>query len=171
MVLADKRTRSLSRCSFITLITYQFSFLLFACRACPRVSLCSPTLAPRTLLAYQHTWLSLFLNLVSLLLPSHQSFSFLMFNNCFLTPPPPPGSCHPLFTFPYPFHLPDLLQPACFSACLLSVWPLLSLRLGELDWRGCGRSAALLTPSVPSAPYPDTGSKHVNGPCPPERRP
>ncbi len=53
MVLADQRTCPPSLCSFITLITYQFSFLLCACLACLRVSLCVPTLAPRTLLAYQ----------------------------------------------------------------------------------------------------------------------
>ena len=39
-----------------------------------------------------------------------------------------PGSCHPFFTFLYHFHLPDFLQPACFSACLLlflcCLWPL-----------------------------------------------
>jgi hypothetical protein len=58
-------------------------------------------------------------------------FVFFVQQICFT--PPPPGSCHPRFTFPYPFHLPDLLQPACFSACLLSVWPLLPLLLGELD--------------------------------------
>ncbi len=59
----------------------------------------------------------------------HQSFVFVPkqnFTKVFLLLPP--GSCHPLFTFPYPFHLPDFLQPACFSACLLlfSVLPLAS---------------------------------------------
>jgi hypothetical protein len=85
-----------------------------------------PTLAPRTLLAYQHTWLSLFE-------PIFAPFTFtippivfvFLLNKFFLLLPP--GSCHPLFTFPYPFHLPDLLQPACFSACLFSVLPLLSV--------------------------------------------
>ncbi len=32
---------------------------------------------------------------------------------------PPLGSCLPFLFLLYPFHLPDLLQPACFSACLL----------------------------------------------------
>jgi hypothetical protein len=58
----------------------------------------------------------------------------------------PHGSCHPLFSFLYLFHLPDFLQPACFSACLLSLWPLLSLYAGWVGLTGCcGRSAALLT--------------------------
>ncbi len=58
----------------------------------------------------------------------------------------PAGSCHPLFTFPYPFHLPDFLQPACFSACLLFVLPLLSVVV-RVSWTDalCGRSFALLT--------------------------
>jgi hypothetical protein len=37
---------------------------------------------------------------------------------------PSPESCHPLFTFVFlwlPFPLPDLLQPACFSACFVFV--------------------------------------------------
>ncbi len=140
-----------SLCSFITLITYQFSFLLFTCLACLRVSLRSPTLAPRTLLAYQHTWLSLFLNLVSLLLPSHLPpivFVFVFSTKCFYSSPP--WILSPTFHFSLPFSpswLAYLLQPACFSACLrlFSLWPLLSLLLlGELDWRGWGRSATLL---------------------------
>ncbi len=55
----------------------------------------------------------------------------------------PPGSCHPFFTFHYPFHLPDFLQPACFSACLLLLSVASALRKClcqfagcELDWRG-----------------------------------
>jgi hypothetical protein len=42
------------------------------------------------------------LNLVSFLLPSHQSF-FVFFTKIFLLLPP--GSCRPFFTFLYPFHL------------------------------------------------------------------
>ncbi len=55
MVLANQRTCPCppSLFEFITLITYQFSLLLFACLACLRASLRSLTLAPRTLLAYQ----------------------------------------------------------------------------------------------------------------------
>ena len=60
--------------------------------------------------------------MISLYCRTNQKF----FHQSFFTPPPP-GSCHPLFTFPYPYHLPDLLQPACFSACLLFVLPLLSV--------------------------------------------
>ncbi len=71
------------------------------------------------MLAYQHTCLSLFFYFTLL---SHQSFSFLSAQNFFhqrFFTPPPPGSCHPFFTLYPTLHLPDFLQPACFSACLL----------------------------------------------------
>ena len=75
-------------------------------------------------------------------LPTNR-FSF-FFTKVFLLLPP--GSCHPFFTFLYPCHLPDLLQPAFFSACLLSVLPLLSVVV-RVSWTDavCGRSFALLT--------------------------
>ncbi len=52
-----------------------------------------------------------------------------------LTSASPRSPCLPtLFTLLYHFHLPDFLQPACFSACLLFVLPLLFCgRTGELD--------------------------------------
>ena len=83
------------------------------------------------------------MNPFSFLLPSHQSF-FVFFTQVFYSSPP--ESCHPFFTFLYPFHLPDLLQPAFFSACLLSVLPLLSVVV-RVSWTDavCGRSFALLT--------------------------
>ncbi len=80
--------------------------------------------------------------MISLYCRTNQKF---FHQNVFFTPPPP-GSCHPLFTFPYPFHLPDFLQPACFSACLLFVLPLLSVVV-RVSWTDAvyGRSFALLT--------------------------
>ena len=99
-------------------------------------------------LVYTCCWLinirdCVFLNPFSFLLPSHQSF-FVFFTQVFYSSPH--ESCHPFFTFLYPFHLPDLLQPACFSACLLSVLPLLSVVV-RVSWTDavCGRSFALLT--------------------------
>jgi hypothetical protein len=87
---------------------------------------------------YQHTWFCLFLfhcrtnHIHSCLFKVffHQSFFLIS----------PPGSCLPFFTFLSSFTsttLPGFLQPACFSACLCSVWPLfLCGCTGELDWRG-----------------------------------
>jgi hypothetical protein len=50
--------------------------------------------------------------------------------------------------FDYPFHLPDLLQPGCFPACLFAfvVASVASVRFW-VSWTDqcCGRSAALLT--------------------------
>ena len=144
LVVTDQGILTFILFSLITLITYLFSLLLCACLACLRASLCAPTLAPRTLLAYQHTWLSLFFYFTLL---SHQSFYFVrkfFFTKVFSLLPP--GSCDPLFTFLYPFHLPDLLQPACFSACLrlFFLWPLLPLIAGWVGRTGVWRIAALL---------------------------
>ena len=117
--------------AFITLITYQFSLLPFACLACLCASLCSRTLvSPLTLpgvLTYQHTWFCLFaiFTLVYcqvapiIFYPFYQSFfHFLIFSS--------------------PLTLPDLLQPAFFT-CLfcLFVLPLFSLR--PYGWVGLTR--------------------------------
>ncbi len=135
MVLADQRTcpPSLCLCSFITLITYQFSLLLFAC-VLPafglRVSLRLPTLAPRTLLAYQHTWSSFFEPLfVPFTLPPIV-FDF-FYQSCF-TPPPSPLS--PIFHFPLPFS-PSRLASASLLLCLLVLF-VASVSLWSYGWVG-----------------------------------
>ncbi len=61
------------------------------------------------------------------------------FHQSFFTSPPP-GSCHPFFTFYPTLHLPDFLQPACFSACLLllrvSLCPYGTTRVSLSVWVG-----------------------------------
>jgi hypothetical protein len=84
----DQKTWPPSLCEFISLITYQFSLLLFACLACLRVSLRSPTLAPRTLLAYQHTWLSLFFEPLFALFTLPRTVFVFFSTKCFLLLPP-----------------------------------------------------------------------------------
>ena len=102
---------------FITLITYQFSLLPFACLACLCASLCSRTLvSPLTLpgvLTYQHTWFCLFaISTVSS--QSHQSFFTKEFFNS-----PPPVSCLSLFTFHSTLHPSRRPSAACFT-CLFA---------------------------------------------------
>ncbi len=45
--------------------------------------------------------------------------------------------------FDYPFHLPDLLQPACFPSCLFALIVASIFSVRWVSW--CERSAALLT--------------------------
>jgi hypothetical protein len=109
-----------------------FFYPCLSCLGLACLTLVSPLLHTGCwLINYQHTWFCLFSFYFFCSL--HQSFSVfltkILFMFIFL---PPPGFCHPLFTFVFlwlPFHLPDLLQPACFSACLclFSLWPLLPL--------------------------------------------
>ena len=130
--------------AFITLITYQFSLLPFACLACLCASLCSRTLvSPLTLpgvLTYQHTWFCLFaISTVSS--QSHQSFLPKFFFNF-----PSPVSCLSLFTFHSTLPPSWLPSVACFT-CLFVV-SLCGLCLcgctGELDWRGAVSCSLLL---------------------------
>jgi hypothetical protein len=173
----------------ITLITYQFSLLLFVCLACPWPALLLRTLAQHYLaarllayqhpfpvfihnlnhvsvfpcysssvllalglhpalllrltypsrhpiaarvLAYQHTWLSLF-SYFTLSLLSHQSKVF--FTKVFCTPPPP-WVLSPTFHFPLPFS-PSWLPSASLLLCLLAlcVASVVCGCTGELDWR------------------------------------
>jgi hypothetical protein len=120
--------------NLITLITYLFSLLLYVCLSCPWASPYLRTLADTTLL--HGRWLinirdSVF-SFISLYCRTNHFI--LVCSKCFFSPKffsfSPPGSCHPLFTFLYPFHLSDFLQPACFSAFFLlfvvSVLPLAS---------------------------------------------
>jgi hypothetical protein len=116
-----KGTSSPSMFNLITLITYLLFFLLFVCLACPWSRLYVRTLAlttlPARVLAYQHTWFCLF----SFHFTSYQSFYFVP--KFFFTSPPLGLVSHfsLLSFFDYPFHLPDLLQPACFP-CLLTLF-------------------------------------------------
>jgi hypothetical protein len=96
--------------------------------------------------------------------------SKVFFHQSFFTPPPP-GSCNPLFTFLYPFYLPDFLQPACFS--LLCLFALFVASVAPVRFwvsctdRCCGRSAALLTHGQHHTWT--RAIKHVCGGFPPER--
>ncbi len=150
MVLADQKTCPPSLCSFITLITYLFSLLPFTCLACLCASLCLCTLA---LTPYPTRCVGLSTYVIKSFLLFHSTVApiiFILVCSKYFSPKffysSPPGSCHPLFTFPYPFHLPDFLQPACFSACLLFVLPLLSVVV-RVSWTDAvyERSFALLT--------------------------
>ena len=94
MVLANLGNVSPPLFNLITLITYLFSLLLCACLACPCACLCLPTVAYTPtlpgVLAYQHTWLSLFWISFRSCLPSHQSFFvffYLILFIFFFTPP------------------------------------------------------------------------------------
>ena len=119
--------------NLITLITYQFSLLLFVCLACPWPALVLRTLAQHhlaaRLLAYQHTWLSLFFDFTLL---SHQSkvFSPKFFYSS------PPWVLSSTFHFPLPFS-PSWLPSASLLLCLLAlcVASVVCGRTGELDWR------------------------------------
>jgi hypothetical protein len=126
LVLANQKTCSPSLFELITLITYLFSFLLFACLACHRAGLCSPTVA-LTLYPTRCVGLSTYVILSFLLffVLCTDRFSFLVLETDrkkFLPPPRVLSPSVSFFTF-YPtlhHHLPDFLQPAClFSACLL----------------------------------------------------
>ncbi len=115
---------------FITLITYLFPLLLFACLACLRASLCSRTLAPprvliHVVLACLSTYvIKPFLNPLSFFLHSHQQPFSVYSSQLFI--PPPPHSLSVTFHFFYsPYYLPDSLQPASllclFALCVASV--------------------------------------------------
>ena len=102
--------------AFITLITYQFSLLPFACLACLCASLCSRTLVSP--LPYPVCWLinirdSVFWRF----LQSHQSF--FVFLPKFFFNSPPPVSCLSLFTFHSTLHPSWLPSAACFT-CLFA---------------------------------------------------
>jgi hypothetical protein len=134
LVRENQRTCTPSLLEFITLITYQFSLLLFFCLTCPWLAaLTYPSLTPPYCTV---VGLSTYVILSFLLFHSTVGPITLLCSKVFFSPNvfhlSPPGSCHPLFTFLYPFHLPDLLQPACFSACLrlFSLWHLLPLIAG-----------------------------------------
>jgi hypothetical protein len=133
LALADQKTCPPSMCSFITLITYLFSLLPFTCLACLCDSLCLCTLA---LTPYPTRCVGLSTYVIKSFLLFHSTVALIIFIlvcSKFFSPkfftPPPPGSCHPFFTFYPTLHLPDFLQPACFSACLLL------LRVSLCPWR------------------------------------
>ena len=142
MVLANQKTCPPSLFELTTLITYLFSFLLFACLACHRACLCSPTVAltiypTRCVGSSTYVILSFLIFFVL----CNNRFDF-VFTKVFFTSPPLGLVTHSslLSFFDYPFHLPDLLQSACFSACLLlflcCLWPLRNpdcLCLGQLE--------------------------------------
>ncbi len=129
MVLANQKTCPPSLFELITLITYLFSLLLFACSCLPS---CWPVLAYRSPhpLPYPVCWLinirdsvnSVFSNLFVL---CTNRFSFLVLETDIKRFPPPPGSCHPLFhfsplTLPFTF-LTSFSQLASLPACCCCV--------------------------------------------------
>ncbi len=128
--------------TFITLITYQFSFLPFACLGCPCASLCSRTLVYTSYPTRR-------VDLSTYVIKSFEPFSFFFTHppivfrfSFFVLRFPPPRSCLSLFTFyhfsifSFPFnpsrlHFSQLASPACFlSPCVASV---LCSRTGESD--------------------------------------
>jgi hypothetical protein len=120
LVLADQKACPPSLCEFITLITYQFSLVTLRLSCCPWPAYHLRTLADTTSLKgvglSTYVILSFCISLYCRTNHFHSCLLKLVFTKVFFTLPPP-GSCHPLFTLLYPFHLPDFLQPACFSAC------------------------------------------------------
>ncbi len=123
MVLANQKTcpPSLFELITLTLITYLFFLLLFACSclsSCwPVLAYCSPHPLP-----YPVCWLInihdfVFSNFVLFFAPI-----VFLFSSSRQTENSPPRVLSPIvsfFTFYPTLHLPDFLQPACFSACLL----------------------------------------------------
>ena len=108
--------------AFITLITYQFSLLPFACLACLCASLCSRTLvSPLTLpgvLTYQHTWFCLLRFFVPTRTNHFLSYYFLPKFFFFSISPPPPCLVSHFSLFTLLFTLPDFLQQLASPACL-----------------------------------------------------
>ncbi len=169
MVLADQKTCPPSLCEFITLITYQFSPVTLRLSCWPLASL--PLTYPSRHRFIEGCWL---INIRDSVFLFHSTVARrtnhfnLVCSNCFHQSPkffysPPPGSCHPLFTLLYPFHLPDFLQPACFlllclfALCVVaSVAPVRCAVLGELDWPCCD---VVLPYYTRSAPYLETGNQ------------
>ncbi len=154
MVLADQRTCPPSLCSFITLITYQFSLLLFVCLCLACLWLAALTYPSPTPPYCTVVGLSTYLILSFLLFHSTVAPIILLCSKVFFSPKffllLPPWVLSPTFHFPYPFHLPDFLQPACFSACLFAACSLCCLCCSvvvRVSWTDavCGRSFALLT--------------------------
>ena len=156
---------------FITLITYQFSLLPFACLACLCASLCSRTLvSPLTLpgvLTYQHTWFCLFAISFLSTVKSHQSI-FIFFTKVFFNFPSP-VSCLSLFTFHSTLHPSWLPSAACFtclfaflSPCVASVF-FAAVRVSRTD----EKSVRFRPPLSSTAPYPNAESKQVFEPPPP----
>ncbi len=105
-------THNLNHVSVFFLTLRSSSVLRLAC-SCACASLYLRTLALTTLparvlmLAYQHTWFCLLLfhsTVAPIILLCSKFFHFSLFSL--------------LSFFDYPFHLPDFLQPACFSVCL-----------------------------------------------------
>ncbi len=121
--------------NLITLITYQFSFLLFACLACLRVSLCSLPLAPRTLLAYQHTWLSLFWTSFRSFYPPTNRFRFFSTKYFYSSPP---WVLSPTFHFSLPFS-PSWIASASLLLCLFAFVLFVASVVSAAGWVGLTR--------------------------------
>ena len=167
--------------AFITLITYQFSLLPFACLACLCASLCSRTLVSP--LPYPVCWLinirdSVFLRFLyendDYFLSFLRTFFVFFYPSFFNFPPPCLVSHFSLFTLL--FTLPDFLQqlasPACLHSCL---FVLASVSLRPYGWVGLkGFCVLFATPREgrqvskhkPSAPYPDARARKFSSPIP-----
>ncbi len=96
----------------------------------------------------------------------HQPFLVFSFQSFFTSPPP--GSCHPLFTFHYPFTILTSFSqlvslPACSLCCLCCS---VVVRVSWTDGV-CGRSAALLTHGQHHTRT--QAIKHVCGGFPPDK--
>jgi hypothetical protein len=114
--------------NLITLITYLFSLLPFTCLACLCASLCLCITLALTPYPTRCVGLSTYVikpfSISLYCRTNHFLLFFLFFHQSFFhfSPPPPPHVLSHTFHFlPYSFHLPDFLQPACFSACFAFV--------------------------------------------------
>ena len=142
--------------AFITLITYQFSLLPFACLACLCASLCSRTLvSPLTLpgvLTYQHTWFCLFAIFTLVYCQVAPIISYRFYQRVFSISRVLSLTFHfSLYSSPFLTSFSSLLHlPVCFlSPCVASV---LCGRTGESDWRG---ECAVLPTTIPDSTVPE----------------
>ncbi len=148
---------------FITLITYQFFLLLFACLACLCACLCLRTLAltttiARVLASSTYVIKSFWTFFRSFF--THPPIVFRFFTKVFFQFPPPCLVSH-FSLFNLLFTLPDFLQPACFTCLFIfvSLCGLCSLRL--YGWVGLKGRVCGSAHYNPSAPYPDAQNKQV----------
>jgi hypothetical protein len=121
LVLANLRNCSPSLCSFITLILNHvsvsvFSYLCLSCISLACLTLVTPS--PYSCVVDLSTYVILSFCFILFFTPIVFLFSSSRQTEIFFSPPRVLSPIFSLSTFYPTLHLPDLLQPACFSACL-----------------------------------------------------